>query len=108
VRYSVYEQDSPNVNTSEAVPGFESVGVPVELSVSEEIEETTVYDRFGSRTVQHNTQITIGPTVKIAGGERELSYPLRTIGKYYRIEITFEFADPTIAPIVQTEMVYPI
>ena len=108
VSYTVYEQDSPNVNTIEAVPDFENVSVPVENAVSSEIESTTVYDRFGNRTVQHNTQVTIGPVVKTIDGQRTTVYPLRTIGKYYRIEITFQFVDPAIAPIVQTEMVYPI
>ena len=108
VFYTVYEQDSPNVNTNEAVPDFENIPVSVESAVRSEIKETTVYDRFGSRIVPHNTQVTVGPVMKTVDGNQVAVYPLRTIGKYYRIEVTFRFVDPMIAPIVQVEMVYPI
>lgn len=108
VSFSVYEQDSPNVETNEAVPDFENVPVPVEKAVKPKLETKTVYDKFGSRSVQFNTEVIIVPVSRTVDGETTTFYPLRTIGKYYRIEVTFAFVDPAIAPIVQTEMVYPI
>ena len=105
VHYTVFEQESPEVNTETVVEFFENVELPVDVVVQEQLETTTLYGEFGDQEITYNTLVVVAPIVRTSEGVAETVNPFPTRGMFYRVVITYEFVDQTIAPFSQTEII---
>ena len=113
IRYTVFETEHPDATLQTPVPNFTDMEVSVENNFRDTVETITVFVDIGGagtfpREVQYNFAVTIGPFVKIIGGERTVVYPFATRGRFYRVVVTFEFNDPTIAPFTHTEVIQSV
>ena len=108
IRYTIFEKDSPESEDETPVPYFTDINVDVNVSVVDGLKTRTLNTRYGPKTIEYNTRVVIAPIKQTSGGEVSWILPFPTLGKFYRVVITFEMADSTIPRFPQVEVIQSV